>query len=94
MLNQKPSQQLKRRYILFSTSDKERIKQIILDYLGILGWAKASPIFVDDKSNNHANQAILSVSNKSLDDIRAAMELSKDNIKILRVSGTIKGLSK
>ena len=86
MLKQKSSQQLKRRYILFSSSDKERIKNILLDYLGILGWAKASPIFVEDN--------ILAVSNKSVDDIRASFELSNERIRIIRVSGTLKGLSK
>ena len=86
MLPQKSSARLSKKYILFSSRDAKKIKATLIDYLGILGWAKASPIFVEDN--------ILAVSNKSLDDIRASLELSKANIRILRVSGTLKGLGK
>jgi len=85
-LPQKPSHKIQRKYILFSIKDKERINKILSDYLGILGLAKASPMFVDDN--------ILAVSSKEVDNVRAAVEMSSENIKILRVSGTLKGLSK
>ena len=69
---------------------KDIIEKTILDYVGILGWAKAEPIFVKQSGDN----IILAVERKSLNDIRAAFELSKDGMKIIRVSGTIKGLDK
>ena len=89
-LKLKPSARIKRRYILFNTSQKEEIEKIILDYIGILGWAKASPIFVKTKSE----KLVLAVNRKEIDNVRAAFEIADSNIKILKVSGTLKGLEK
>lgn len=89
-LKLKPSAKIKKRYLLLSAPSKEEVEKAILDYLGILGWAKSSPTFV--KTQN--SKIILSLNRKSLNDIRAAFELSPSNIKILRVSGTLKGLMK
>ena len=85
----KSSAKTKRRYILIQ-STKEKIEKTILDYIGILGWAKSSPQFVKTKSKN----IVLAVETKSLADVRAAFELSSEKIKILKVSGTLKGLEK
>jgi RNase P/RNase MRP subunit POP5 len=85
-LKLKPSARIKKHYILFSSSNKDKIEKIILDYIGILGYAKASPKFI--KPN------ILSVERKSVTNIKAAFEIADTNIKILRVSGTLKGLNK
>jgi RNase P/RNase MRP subunit POP5 len=82
----KPSARIKKHYILFSSSSKEKLEKIILDYIGILGWAKASPKFI--------NNNILAVDRKEVTNIRAAIELADTNIKILKVSGTLKGLKK
>lgn len=87
-LKLKSSARIKRRYILFSTGSKEYLEKFILDYIGILGWAKASPIFIKSKPN----KTILSINRKSLDDVKAALEISNSNIKILKISGTLKGL--
>lgn len=88
-LKLKPSARLKRRYLLIESPSKNEIEKIILDYIGILGWAKAAPQFVETEKN-----FILAVERKSLNDIRASFELSPAKIKILRVSGTLKGLTK
>jgi RNase P/RNase MRP subunit POP5 len=85
-----PSLRKKRRYLLIEAK-KEEIEKAILDYLGILGWAKAAPVFV--KSFKSTKNLILAVDRKELVNIRAAFELSKDKIKILKVSGTLKGLA-
>ena len=84
-LKVKPSFRTKRRYILFE-GRKESVEKAIKDGLGILGWAKASPIFI---KNN-----ILSISREQVENARAAFELSSENIKIKRVSGTLKGVAK
>jgi len=83
----KPSAKIKRRYLLIDSS-KEKVERAILDYIGILGWAKASPVFVKTKSK----KLVLAIQTNSVADVRAALELSKDNIKILKISGTLKGL--
>ncbi len=83
----KSSERIKRRYLLIEGAGKEEIEQAILKYLGVLGFAKAKPVFV-----NEGGKIILAVERKSLNDIRAAFELCKEDIRIRKVSGTIKGL--
>ena len=85
----KATSRIKKRYLLIEAKNKETVEKAILDYIGILGWAKASPVFVQTNP-----RIILSVERKSVIDVRAAMELSESKIKVLRVSGTLKGLGK
>ncbi len=70
--------------------EKEEVEKAILDYVGILGWARAGVVFVKTKNN----KLVLGVDRKEIEDIRAALELSNKSIKVLRVSGTIKGLQR
>ena len=86
MKNLKPSHREKKRYLLLEGKDasKEKIEKTILEYIGVLGFAKASPMFV--KSN------ILAVNRKEIDKIRASFLISKKDIKIKRISGTLKGM--
>jgi len=86
-LKNKPSAKIKRRYLLIQ-STKDKIEKAILDYIGILGYAKASPLFVKTNSKN----PVLAIETKSLTEVRAAFEASPNKIKILKVSGTLKGL--
>ena len=76
-----PSHRDARRYLEIENFDKEKIEKAILDYVGILGYGKASPLFVG---------SILSIRREEIDKIRAAFELA--GIKITKVSGTIQGL--
>ncbi|MBI2047154.1 hypothetical protein HYT26_03260 [Candidatus Pacearchaeota archaeon] len=81
----KPSMKEKKRYLLLETNAaKSEKEQAILDYIGILGYAKAAPAFV--RSN------ILAVNREDVDKVRAALALSKKLIKVKKVSGTLKGL--
>lgn len=89
-LKLKPSSKIKRRYLLLEVNSKEEIEKAILDYIGVLGWAKSSPFFITTKEN----KIILAVDRKEINHVRTALELSQSNIKIKRVSGTIKGLRK
>jgi RNase P/RNase MRP subunit POP5 len=89
-LKSKPSAKLNRRYLLIEADNKEEIESTILEYIGLLGWAKASPTFV----KNPSGKLILAVDVKELTNIRAAFEASNKKIKILNVSGTLKGLEK
>jgi len=85
----KPSAKINRRYLLLGASNRKKVEKVILDYIGILGWAKASPTFVE-----RSKKMILAVERKALIDIRAAFELSPEKIKVIKVSGTLKGLQK
>jgi RNase P/RNase MRP subunit POP5 len=83
------SSRVNKRYILIQGS-KEETERIILEYIGILGWAKAAPQFVESKDKG---KTILAVERKELNDVLAAFELSK-KVKIIKISGTLKGLEK
>jgi len=87
----KASEKIHRRYLLFSGKDasRENIEKIILDYLGILGWAKAEPVFV-----SRTEKTILAVERKSANSVRQAFELCKEDVTVKKVSGTLKGLWK
>ena len=89
-LKLKSSARTRERYLLLETNSKEEVEKAILDYLEILGYAKASPSFIKNPKSN----IILSINRESINDIRAAFEITNANIKILRVSGTLKGLNK
>ena len=80
-----PTQRDNRRYILLSINNKKKIEKAILDYIGVLGWAKAAPQFIEEK-----NGPVLAINHDSLDNVRAALELA--GINCLGVSGTIKKL--
>lgn len=83
----KPSARLNRRYLLIKGT-KESVEQAILDYIGILGWAKAAPAFL----SHGEGKVIVAVTREELTNVRAAFALTKSNIQVLRVSGTLKGL--
>jgi len=85
----KPSAKIKRRYVLINGT-KDDIEKAILDYIGILGWAQSSLVFV----NSNKSESIISVEVKFLANVRAAIELSGLALKIRKVSGTLKGLGK
>ena len=89
-LKLKPSMRRKNRYLLLEAESKEDIERAILDYIGILGWAKAVPFFVEQKGN----RIILAIDRASVTEVRGAFELSNAKIQVLRVSGTLKGLKK
>ena len=82
----KPSAKINRRYLLLQAESKEKVETVILEYIGVLGWAEASPFFVKSKN------LILAIDRRALAKVRAAFELSPYKIKIQKVSGTLKGL--
>ena len=79
--NLRKSMRERKRYLLVE-GEKEQVEKAILDYVGILGWAKACPVFV---SHN-----ILAVNREELERIKASFELA--GIKIRKISGTLKSL--
>jgi len=85
----KPSHREKKRYLLLEGKDanKKSIESAILEYVGILGYALASPQIIKS-----GKKVILAINRKSLDKIRASFLICRKNIKILKVSGTIKKL--
>ncbi len=84
----KPSHRERKRYLLIKgkDADKKTIEEVILEFIGVLGYAKSSPQFISQKP------LILAVNRKSLNLIRASFVSSDKDVQITRVSGSIKGL--
>jgi RNase P/RNase MRP subunit POP5 len=89
MLKLKPSMRNNRRYLLIKGA-RSSVEKAILEFIGVLGWAEASPVFVSEVSD----VVTLAVNRKVLNKVKAALVLAKDELNILRVSGTLKGLKK
>ena len=87
-----PSARIKRVYLLLEAKSRAEVEGVIFEYLGILGWAKVSPVFVE--GGKKEGRIILSIDRKEINNIRAAFESAPSKIKVLKVSGTIKGLTK
>jgi RNase P/RNase MRP subunit POP5 len=89
VLKIKPSARTSKRYFLIK-GNKSVVEKAILDYIGILGWAKANPYFVKKTSEG----LIWAVNRKEIGNVRGALAIASDKIEVLKVSGTLKGLSK
>ncbi len=88
-LKLRPSARDKRRYFLVRASNK-KVEDAILEYIGVLGFAKSAYMKVVTK--DFSGYLVGSCSVKSLDDVRAALSFA--GISVVKVSGTLKGLKK
>ena len=89
-LRLKPSARDKRRYFLVRASNA-RVEKAILDYVGVLGFAKAAYMQVEGgRLKVEGGLIVGSCLVKSLEDVRAALAFV--GIRIEKVSGTLKGL--
>jgi RNase P/RNase MRP subunit POP5 len=86
-LKLKSSQKDNRRYLLILASN-DKIEEAILKYLGVLGMAKAAYVRV----NEEKGKTISAVRREALNDVRAALAMAE--LKVERVSGTLKGLER
>ncbi len=86
-LKLRPSARDKRRYFLVRASNAE-VEDAILDYVGVLGFAKSAYVKVNTKE--FPGMLVGSCLVKSLDEVRAGLVLA--GISIEKVSGTLKGL--
>jgi RNase P/RNase MRP subunit POP5 len=86
----KPSHREHKRYLLLSGKDanSDNIKDSILRFIGVLGYAKASPQFI----KNEQNKLILAINREELDKIRSSFALSGMDIQIKKVSGILNHL--
>ncbi len=81
----KPTLRENKRYLLLETdANREEIEQAILNYIGSLGLAETGLNFIDNK--------VIAVNREKLNDVRAAFCLYHKPIKVVSVSGTLKGL--
>jgi len=77
-----------KRYLLLKGDFvKKDVEEAILNFIGLLGWAKAAPVFV---SNN-----ILAVNREYVNEVRGSFVVSNKSgkkIECIKVSGTLKKL--
>jgi RNase P/RNase MRP subunit POP5 len=76
----------KRYLFLESKLSKEDVEKKLLDFIGVLGYSKLGLTWID--------KGILAINREEVDKVKAAFTLSKERIKVQRVSGTLKGLGK
>jgi len=84
-----PSERENKRYLRI-VGKKEDIEKAILEYIGILGYSKAMPSFIESSSE----EAIISINRESINDVLAAFEASPYKLRILKISGTIRSLGR
>jgi RNase P/RNase MRP subunit POP5 len=90
MKSLKPSHREKKRYLLIrgKNANKEDIEKAILDFIGILGYAKAGINFVN-MNNIPKEKIILAVNRKSVEEIRTSFLMNEKEIIIESVSGVL-----
>ncbi len=80
----KPSMREKKRYLLVKGEfTKKEVEDAIMKYVGILGYAKASPIWI--------SKNILAINRSEINNVMGAFVLT-NNISVSKVSGTLKKL--
>lgn len=84
----KPSHREKKRYLLIKGkhADKKNVEEAILEFSGILGFAEASPMVI----KSYKEKLILAINRKSLNKVRVSFMISDKNLKIEKVSGSLK----
>ena len=87
MKSLKPSHREHKRYLLIKgvNANKKIIEEVILEFIGVLGWAEASPQFIKEKNN----EVVLAINRNCLDKIRTSFLMSNKDLKIVKVSGAV-----
>jgi RNase P/RNase MRP subunit POP5 len=80
----KPSFREKKRYLMLSGKfNRKEVEGAIMKYVGILGYAKASPMWISGK--------VLSINRGEINNVRGSFAFT-ENIYVSKVIGTLKGL--
>ncbi|MBT7706451.1 hypothetical protein HN747_03295 [archaeon] len=89
-LNLKPSARDKRRYLILSETNEKKIEDAILKYIGVLGLARSA--YMSVKVPELKGGSVISCLRAEVDNVSSALLLA--NIRVEKISNTIKGLSK
>ncbi len=87
-LKLRPSVRDKRRYFIVSTKNNRKVEEAILEYIGVLGFAKSAYMFVKKRGEHLVGSCL----RESLNDVRASLAFK--GLKIDKVSGTLAGLER
>jgi len=88
----KPSHREHKRYLLLVGKDanKLEVEEVILKFIGVLGWAKASPQIINPEKPKSG--LVLSINRQEVDKIKSAFLMSGKDIKVKKISGMINKL--
>lgn len=76
-----------KRYLLLKGSNlRENVKKAIFDGIGVLGMSKTGLSWIKEN--------IIAINREMLNEVRACFALFPEEIKIVRVSGSLKNLKK
>jgi len=73
----------RRHYVIVPKSDEAKIKNVLMDYLGILNYAKAGPKII-----NLGDKIAVSIERDFVNAAKTAFLMSK--VQVIKVTGTIK----
>ena len=91
MKSLKPSMREKKRYLMIKGGNiKENAEKAILEFIGILGMSKLGLSWI----KHEKDYAIMSINREEVNKVRASLALWPGKFKVLRISGTLKGLRK
>ncbi|MDD5193701.1 MAG: hypothetical protein PHF67_03880 [Candidatus Nanoarchaeia archaeon] len=84
----KPSHRENKRYLLIKgeDADKKNIDETIMEFIGVLGYAEASPKIIKSEKG----KVILAINREALDKIRFGFLTSNKDLRIEKVSGSLK----
>jgi RNase P/RNase MRP subunit POP5 len=86
-----PSNKENKRYLLIHGKDlKENIEKAILEFSGILGLSNCGLSFIKSEKE----YSIISINREAVNLVRASFSVFSEKMEVLKVSGTLKGLSK
>ncbi len=89
MKSLKPSMRENKRYLLVR-GKIEDVEKAILDFIGVLGMSKAGLAWI----KRGKDSAVISINRGAVNEVRASFVAWPEEIMVVRVSGTIKGLGK
>jgi len=83
----KPSHREKKRYLLIKGKDanRKKIDEIILEFVGVLGYAEVCPHFIKVGKG----QIVMAINRKSLDKVRTSFLMSGKDLQVVKVSGSV-----
>ena len=91
MKSLKPSMRENKRYLLVKGKNlRENIEKAILEFVGVLGMSKAGLSFI----RSGKDSAVISVNREAVNSVRASLVVWPEEMRVVKVSGTLKGLGK
>ncbi|MBT4136125.1 hypothetical protein HOD75_05190 [archaeon] len=86
----KPSHRERKRYLLIKGKDanKKKIEEVILEFIGVLGYAECGLSFV----KGDKGKLVVTINRSMLEKIRTSFVMSGKDLKIEKVSGSIKNV--